>query len=80
MAVLSTILYIDEKPVGYEISRRGEAVLFTPARFTQQGCCPPQFSAAKQGEDYQIIEAIPGDVQKQALVALHQLEVGRLLE
>lgn len=79
MAVLSTILYIDAEPVGYEVSRRGEAILFTPARFTKQGCCPPQFSASKQGHDYHIIEAIPEEVQEQALDTLHQLEAGKLL-
>ena len=79
MALLSTILYIDEEPVGYAISRRGEAILFTPARYTQQSCCPPQFSASKQEDGYHIIESVSEEIQEQALGALLQLETGKLL-
>ena len=76
---LSTILFIEDNPVGYAVSRRGEAILFTPNRFAEKTCYPPQFSAIRQAEGYVFAEAITEDMKAQALQALNQLEAGKLL-
>jgi len=77
---LSTILYIDDVPVGYEITRKGNYILFSPTRFSEKTCCPPQFSALRQASGYHFAEAITDDVKAQAVQALTQLEAGKLLE
>ncbi len=77
---LSTVLYVEDVPVGYEISRRGEFILFTPTRFTEKSCCPPQFSVSRQGNEYHFSETITEDMRKQAVQALNQMQAGKLLE
>ncbi|HYH14156.1 MAG TPA: hypothetical protein VD794_02985 [Flavisolibacter sp.] len=77
---LSTVLYVEDVPVGYEVSRQGDFILFTPTRFTEKSCCPPQFSVMKQGNEYRFSEAITEDMKGQAVQALNQLQAGKLLE
>lgn len=77
---LSTVLYIEDVPVGYEVSRRGEYILFTPTRFTEKTCCPPQFSVSKQGDGYHFSEAVDEDIKGQAVQAIQRMQTGKLLE
>jgi len=79
-ATLSTILFIDDIPVGYEVSRQGESVLFTPTRFSEKACCPPKFLAHKQAGGYVFPDTLTDDVRTQAAQTLHQWQAGKLLE
>jgi hypothetical protein len=77
---LSTILYVDDVPVGYEVTREGGMVLFTPTRFTEKTCCPPTFSVVREEEGYHFSDAVTDDIRTQAEQALEQLQTGKLLE
>ena len=76
---LSTVLFIDDNPVGYELSRKQNEVRFTPTRFTAKACCPPQFIVTANNGAFNFDSAIGEELKEQAIHTLEELQVGNLL-
>lgn len=76
---LSTVLFINDNPVGYELSRQQNKVHFTPTQFTAKACCPPRFTVTNNEGAFNFDNTITEELKDQAIHTLEVLQVGNLL-
>ena len=76
---LSTVLFIEDVPVGYRITEENDHVQFTPSQFSSKACCPPDFEVTIEQDTYHFQPSIAEDVKAQAISTLEQLHAGKLL-
>ncbi len=77
---LSTILFIDDVPVGYQIHKEGNELCFEPSQYSAKECCPPKFSILPDGESW-LFEpnTLEADLQNQVIQEIMTIDAGKLL-
>lgn len=76
---LSTVLFIEDVPVGYMITEENDHVQFTPSAFSNKGCCPPNFEVTIEQDAYYFQPSVTEELKTQAISTLEQLQAGKLL-
>lgn len=77
--MLSTVLFIDEAPVGYEVEQSGSKLLFIPSRFSSHSFGSPRFSLTRVEGCWRIDGEVDRTLQTEVLKSLEQLAAGGLL-
>jgi hypothetical protein len=77
---ISAVLFVDEVPVGYEIHKTLEGLLFEPTQYSAKECCPPRFSVMPDGESWLFEPAnLAPHLQAQVVQEIRTIEAGNLL-
>jgi hypothetical protein len=78
---LSTILYIEGEPVGYQIQKEEGRLCFDPSQHSAKECCPPRFKVVPDGTSWLFEPAtLTSELQNQVIQELQTLEAGKLLD
>lgn len=79
--ILSTILYIEGTPVGYEVHRNNENIIFKPTQYTAKDCCPPLFQVIFNDKNELIFDPISIEqyIKDQAVQDVEGLKAGNFL-
>ena len=76
---ISIVLFIDDVPVGYNVTHENGRVQFTPTEFSNKACCPPHFLVKVEQGSYLFETALDEDVKAQVVAAMEQMQAGKLL-
>ena len=77
--MLSTVLFIDEAPVGYEVEQSGSKLLFIPSRFSSHCFGSPRLSLTRVDGRWLIDGKVERNLQAEVRKSLEQLTAGGLL-
>ncbi len=77
--MISTILFIDQVPVGYSLEQKGEQLHFIPSVHSQKDCCPPTFSLTQASNQWSFDTVVEIELQKQVMNILDEFEMGKLI-
>ena len=78
--MLSTILFIDDVPVGYEVEKQENRLLFRPTQYSAKECCPPHFSLSCVEGNWQVDGHLDPALQTQVYQDLQRFKAGNLLD
>lgn len=65
MFLSSVVLYFEDKPVGYEVFKEDQSLLFQPAINSQPKAVSIIFKATKSAEGWVILNAYDPDLREQ---------------
>jgi hypothetical protein len=78
--MLSTVLFIDDTPVGYEVQQKGTKLLFTPTQFSSRSYGSPLLSLTRVDGLWLIDGEVERSLRVQVFQSLERLKAGGLLE
>jgi len=75
MFISSTILYFDDRPVGYKVIRTEQGLLLKPAPDAAPGFAPPTVTLTRNGDSWEAPQGLDADLgaQVQKLALLYPL-------
>lgn len=78
--MFSTVLFIDDTPVGYEVSKKGRKLLFTPTRFSSRSFHSPGLSLTQVDGLWLIDGQVEHGIREQVFQNLERFKAAGLLE
>lgn len=78
--MFSTVLFIDDAPVGYAVSKKGQKLLFTPTRFSTRSYHPPGLSLSQVDGLWLIDGPVDRSIREQVFQSLERFRAAGLLE
>lgn len=78
--MFSTVLFIQEAPVGYQVKKSGSTLLFTPSPFSLRANDSPQFSLSQVDGLWHIEGMVDMGVRQQVYEEVERFRAAGLLE
>lgn len=78
--MLSTVLFIDEAPVGYKVHKQGSKLFFTPTQFSSRSGVSPRFALSLVDGLWLLDGNVDRPLQVQVFQSLERFRAGGLLE